>query len=44
MVVFMKLDNIIEWNWNEIFMIYWVFFALLVVVNMGFIIVLLTKC
>ncbi len=44
MIVDLKIEGVIDWNWRDVFWAYWVFFSIMIGVNIGFIIILLSKC
>lgn len=39
----MKVDEIITWKWDEIFLAFWILFSILIGSNFGFFLMLITK-
>lgn len=44
MLVSLKYENEIAWKWRDVFWAYWVFFSIMVGINIGFVIILFSKC
>ncbi len=42
-MVSLKLDNIIMWDWKDVFWSYWVFFSVMIGITLGFGIILVGK-
>lgn len=40
----LKYEEVVEWKWREVFWAYWMFFSVMVGINIGFIIILFSKC
>ncbi|KAL4479264.1 hypothetical protein ABPG72_011476 [Tetrahymena utriculariae] len=43
-LISLKFENQINWKWRDVFWAYWVFFSIMVGINIGFIIILFSKC
>lgn len=39
----LKLDSLITWDWKEVFWTYWVLFSILIGINFGMFIMILSK-
>ena len=39
----LKLDSLIAWDWKEVFWTYWVLFSILIGINFGMLIMILSK-
>ncbi|EAS02404.2 zinc finger, C3HC4 type (RING finger) protein (macronuclear) [Tetrahymena thermophila SB210] len=44
LLISLKFENQINWKWRDVFWAYWVFFSIMVGINIGFIIILFSKC
>ena len=40
----LKYEDMILWKWRDVFWAYWVFFSIMVGINIGFVIILISKC
>ena len=44
MIIFLKIDTLIAWNWTEVFWPYWVLFSVLIGISFGLFFMFLSKC
>ncbi|KAL4432674.1 hypothetical protein ABPG74_004967 [Tetrahymena malaccensis] len=44
LLISLKFEDQINWKWRDVFWAYWVFFSIMVGINIGFIIILFSKC
>lgn len=42
-ILLMRLKNIINWDWTNVFWIYWVMFSILIALDLGLLIILCGK-
>lgn len=39
----MKLDNLVDWQWGEVFWVYWIFFSIMVGFVLGLFLMVVSK-
>ena len=40
----LKMDNIVDWDWREVFWSYWVLFSILIGITFAMFLLLISKC